>query len=294
MRTGFLLTTSILLDAVLSVVNFLVAIDGGSRIVLSQAVYVAADMVGIAMLSWGFLASRRPPDIDHPFGYGKERFFWAFTASLVTFSLAGLGVFITGLEQTVAPHPPGQIGLALVVVGATLAASLVGVYLVLRELRAGQRSVQSFLESAQLSIKTVFYQDIVSSVGSALAFGGLLLVDRTDNGVVDGIFACGLGLLMLLTGFILAAESRSLLVGQSISRQEAGRVLAVVERDPRVRSVRGIQSMLLGPDDALVALRLNFQDGLTTDEIERVIDDLSAAVRRETPVVRHLVIEPES
>ena len=71
-------------------------------------------------------------------------------------------------------------------------------------------------------------------------------------------------------------------------------MLAVVERDPRVRSVRGIQSMLLGPDDALVALRLNFQDGLTTDEIERVIDDLSAAVRRETPVVRHLVIEPES
>jgi cation diffusion facilitator family transporter len=294
MRAGFILSAAIVLDAVLFVANFLVALAGGSRVVFSQAVYNIADLVGIAMISWGYLASQRPPDVNHPFGYGKERFFWAFNATLVTFTLAGLGVFVTGIEQAIDPHPLSDLTLSLLVVGVSFAVSVVGVLTVLSELQRTNRTVQSFLESSQQSIKTVFYQDVVSSAGSAIAFFGLLVVARSGNAVLDGIFACGVGLMMLLTGFILAAESRALLVGKSLSRPEASHILAVVERDPRVRKVRGIQSMLLGPDDALVALRLNFQDGLTTDDLEHAIDQIAESVRREIPLVRHLIIEPES
>lgn len=294
MRQGFVLSASIVLDAALFGLNLFVALLGGSRVVLSQAVFAGADLVGLVMLGWGFLASQRAPDVDHPFGYGKERFFWAFIASLVTFSLAGLGVLITGIDQALAPRSLTQPLLSLLVVGGTLAASLVGLWVVLKELRSTQSSVVSFLESSQQSMKTVFYQDLVSAVGSTLAFGGIAAVYATGSDVLDGLVAAGVGLVMMLTGIFLAAESRELLVGKSLTRLETSRILAIVEKHPRLRRVRGIQSMLLGPDDALLALKLNFQDGMTTDEIEHTIDEISFTLRNAMPVIRHIIIEPES
>ena len=106
--------------------------------------------------------------------------------------------------------------------------------------------------------------------------------------------AVGVGVLLSVTGVLLAGESRELLVGKAISPGEARRVLDLVEKDARVRKVRGLQSMMLGPEDILVALRVNFQDGLTTDQIEGAIDQISARLRESFPMMRHLLIEPES
>jgi cation diffusion facilitator family transporter len=294
MRTGLVLWVSLLLGGVLFVLNFTVAIAGGSRDVLSQAVFSIADVIGSGMLMWGYIAGKRAPDVNHPFGYGKERFFWAFAASLVTFSLSGTGVLILGFDQMLNPHPVTDLTDSVLVVGATLAVSVASLTIILRELRATQSTVTSFLESSQQSVKTIFYQELVSVAGSALAFGGILLVYETGRPVLDGATAVGVALLMLLTGVVLAAESRELLVGKALSHRQASQIITRVERDLRVRRIRSFQSMMLGPDDALLALRLNFTDGLTTDEIERAIDDIAASIRTEMPYIRHLVIEPES
>jgi len=112
--------------------------------------------------------------------------------------------------------------------------------------------------------------------------------------VIDGVAASAVGAILVATGFVVAAETREFLVGKAISRSSARLVIGVVERDPRVRKVRGFQSMLLGPDDALVALKVNFQDGLTTDQIESAIDQVSLELRMAFPALRHLIIEPES
>jgi cation diffusion facilitator family transporter len=294
MRTGFVLWVSLLLGAVLFLLNLDVAGVGGSRAVLSQAVYNVADLIGSGMLMWGLVAARRPPDIKHPFGYGKERFFWAFAASLVTFSLSGTGVLILGIDQMLNPHPVTDLPNSVLVVGVTLLASVASLAIILRELRRTQSSVSSFLGSAQQSVKTIFYQDLVSAAGSALAFVGIVAVYETGRPFLDGATAVGVAVMMLLTGVVLAAESRELLVGKALSLQQARQIVARVERDARVRRVRSFQSMMLGPEDALLALRLNFTDGLTTDEIERAIDDIAASIRSELPFIRHLVIEPES
>ena len=294
MRRGLILSVAILLDAGLFVLNLLVARADGSRAVLSQAVFNIADLVGSGMLAWGVLASRRPPDVDHPFGYGKERFFWAYTASLVTFSLAGAAVLLEGISQAAAPHPLVDLRTAVAVLALTFGTSVGEVLLLLTELAADRSGVQDFLESSHQGMKTIFYQDLVGSVGSAFALGGIVAVDLTGNAALDGIGAAGVGLLMLLTGILLASESRALLVGKSLDRNVGHRIVALVERDPRVRTVRSLQSMLLGPEDALLALRLNFEDGLTTDDIERAIDDIGRALRREHPELRHVIIEPES
>ncbi len=294
MRSEVVIWATIVLDAGLSAVNFLVAERSGSHAVLSQAVYSLADLVAGVLLLLGTLTSQRPPTYDHPFGFGKERFFWSFTSILVNFTIAGLLVLIGGVDQILRPEPIARVGEALLVVGATIAASIVSLWVTLREVRRSRETLQSLLESSHQGLKSIFYQDVVSICGSIVAFSGILAVYRTGNDAVDGVAAALVGILLIVTGFVLAAESRELLVGKAISPTQARAVLQVVERHPRVRKVRTFQSMMLGPDDVLIALRVNLQDGLTTDEVEAAIDELSASVKGEFPVVRHLVIEPES
>ncbi|HKV89762.1 MAG TPA: cation diffusion facilitator family transporter [Thermoplasmata archaeon] len=294
MRPQVIIGATVALSAVLFVVNLLVAVRSASHAVLSQAIYTVTDLIGGALILWGFVASQRPPTYDHPFGYGKERFFWGFTGSLVTFTIAGLLVIVDSAGQIVDPAPVTDLPQSLAVVGVTLLFSGIGILVTLRELRHGKETLSNLLGSAHQGLKTIFYQDVVSVFGSIVAFVGIAIVYVTHKTVVDGIAAFGVGILLFLTGLVLAAESRPLLVGKAVSPEQARTILQIVERDARVRKVRGFQSMMLGPDDVLVALRINFQDGLNTDQIENAIDQVSLALRQTFPAIRHLVIEPEA
>ncbi len=294
MRTQVILITTLVLNTVLFGVNLAVAFLSGSRTVLSQAILAITDLLGSALLLGGLYLSRRPADLEHPFGFGKERFFWAFVSIIVTFTSAGLIALITGLEQLFDPHTVSHLGTGIAVVAATLGASLLGIFVTLREVRRAHLTVRGFLESPHQGLKSVFYQDLVSVVAAAVALGGLAAVYRTEDPVIDGAIAVFEGLLLAATGFILSFQSREYLVGRAISSSEARAILGLVERNARVARVRSMQSMQLGPDDALLALRVNFQDGLTTDQIEAAVDQVSASLRVAYPRLRHIIIEPES
>ncbi|MCI4336102.1 MAG: cation diffusion facilitator family transporter [Thermoplasmata archaeon] len=294
MRPQVIIWATLGLNAALFGVNLAVALVSDSRAVLSQAIYTVTDLVGSLVLMWGYTVSQRPPDVAHPFGRGKERFFWAFTASLITFSTAGLLTLLSGLAQVAAPVPVSHLPEALASVGATLVTSLAGITVTVREVRAGNQTLDSFLESAHQGLKTIFYQDIVSVFGSAVVIGGLAVLYETHDYVVDGITATAVGAILIATGFVIAAETREFLVGKALPQSLARELIQVMESDPRVRKVRSLQSMLLGPDDALLAAKVNFQDGMTTDQMEAAIDQISLAMRKRSPQLRHVIIEPES
>ncbi len=294
MRPQVVLLSTLLLNATLFAANLYIALISGSRTILAEAILAVTDLIGSALLLWGLRLSRRPADLQHPFGFGKERFFWAFVSIVVTFTIAGIVALVTGIDQWADPRPIGHLAEGLAVVGATLVASLIGISVTLRELRLGRETLQGLLESSHEGLKSIFYQDAVAVVGAVIALGGLLAVYETHLDAIDGAVAATEGLLLVATGFVLTAESREYLVGRALAPQVARDLLGLVERDPRVLRVRSIQSMQLGPDDALVALRINFQDGLTTDQLESAIDQVGQSVRSSYPLVRHLVIEPES
>jgi cation diffusion facilitator family transporter len=294
MRPQVVIIATLLLNASLFAVNLSVALLSGSRAVLSQAIYTVTDLVGSAFLLWGLYLSRRPADYDRPFGHGRERFFWAFVSIVVTFTVAGLLALTVGFEQLVDPTKITHIGDALLVVGGTVLASMAGIYVTLRELGRSRETLGALLASANQGLKSIFYQDLVAIVGALAAFVGLVIVYRTGDDRVDGLTAVVEGLVLFAAGVVLSAESREYLVGRALQPADTRAILSIVERDPRVAKVRGLYSMLLGPEDALLALRINFQDGLTTDQIEQTIDQVTAAIRKSRPTVHHVVIEPES
>ncbi|MGD1099341.1 MAG: cation diffusion facilitator family transporter [Thermoplasmata archaeon] len=294
MRSQVIIVATLLLNGALFALNLDVAVMSGSRAVLAQAIYSVTDLLGAVILLWGLYASRLPADYRHPFGRGKERFYWALISIVVTFTVAGIIALTTGIDQAASPAAISHIGEALLVVGATLAVSAVSIAVTLRELRRSQQTLQSFLESRHIGLKSVFYQDVVSIIGCLVAFVALVIVYRTGQYAADGAAAIIEGVLLVITGLVLTLESRGLLIGQALDPEEARTILAVVERNPRVSKVRALQSMVLGPDDALLALRINFHDGLTTDQIEATIDEVTLALQQSHPVLRHIVIEPEA
>jgi cation diffusion facilitator family transporter len=294
MRPQVIIVATILLSATLFVVNLAVAIASGSRAVLAQAIYTLTDLVGSGLLLWGLYLSRRPASHEYPFGRGKERFFWAFVSIVVTFTVAGVVALTEGVDQIVSPTPVTHLGEGLLVVGATIVVSVASIWVTLRELRFSRQALITLLESANQGLKAIFYQDLVSIVGSLVAFGGLAVVYHTGRPLADGVSAAVEGALLIATGFVLTAESREYLIGRALAPEDARAMLAVVERNAHVAKVRSLQSMLLGPDDALLALRINFQDGMTTDELESAIDQVTASLRDAYPILRHIVIEPES
>lgn len=294
MRTQVVIVATVLLNAALFAANLAVAEISGSRAVLAQAIYSITDLVGSALLLWGLYLSRRPADYQYPFGRGKERFFWAFVSILVTFTIAGIVALVTGFEQTVAPESISHIPEAILVVAASLVVSLAGIWITLRELRIARQTLQALLESANQGLKSVFYQDLVTIVASLVALGGLAVVYRTHLDAIDGVTAALEGFLLVATGFLLTAESREYLIGRALEPTVARTVLRLVEQDPRVGRVRSLQSMLLGPEDALLVLRINFRDDLTTDQIERAVDEVGLNIKGQYPMLRHIIIEPES
>jgi cation diffusion facilitator family transporter len=294
MRPQVVIVATLVLSGTLFAINLVVAIASGSRAVLAQAIFTVTDLVGSGLLLWGLHLSRRPASHEYPFGRGKERFFWAFVSIVVTFTVAGVFALTEGVDQIVTPVPLSHLGEALLVVGATIVVSVLSIWVTLRELRLSRQTLASLLESANQGLKSIFYQDLVSIIGSVVAFVGLVVVYRTGHPLADGVSAAIEGVLLIATGFVLTAESREYLIGKALAPEDARAMLAVVERNPAVAKVRSLQSMLLGPDDALLALRINFQDGMTTDQLEAAIDQVTLALRGSYPVLRHIIIEPES
>ncbi|MDE1820626.1 MAG: cation diffusion facilitator family transporter [Euryarchaeota archaeon] len=294
MRTQLVLVASFALNVAFLAVNFVVFEAGGSHAVLSQAVNAATDLVAGLMILWGQRAAQFPASPTHPFGRGKERFFWAYSAGLVAFCLAGAFVMVFALQEILSPHPVGALREGLLTVAVTFAGNLASIFVVLLELRRDGGTVRALLTSMHLGVKTVFLQDAVSVLGGAVALLGLFLVQVTGLFALDGVAAFIVGASLLFMGLALARDGRELLVGRSRGAEETRALLALVEKYPPVRQVVGVQSMLLGPDDELVGLRVNFADDLSTNEVEMHIDRLGELIREHFPRIHYLLIEPES
>jgi cation diffusion facilitator family transporter len=291
-RTRSVIAATLSLDTAFFIANFLVFYFGGSRAVLSQALYTITDVIAGVMIYWGVKVSLEPPTHTHPFGRGKERFFWAFTAGLVTFSVAGFLVLVEGILEIMSPVHIIDLPEALATVAATLVASLVSLAIVLEEIREQKVTFETIMESEHQEIKMILVQDIVSMMGAGVALTGILLVYMTGNVLYDGLAASVVGALLVGTGFVFAMDAREFLVGKGVSAEDGKTILSIVERYPFVRQVQGMQSMLMGPDEVLVGLRVNFVNELTTDDVEMHIDQLRQFVTGEFPRIKHLLIEP--
>lgn len=281
----------------IALIKFVTSFITGSTALLAEAVHSLADGANQGFLLVGIRLSRRPPDPEHPFGHSKERYFWAFVVSIFIFIVGAFFSVYEGIHKIKDPTPLERTfwGYAVILSAAFFESlALRAAYANLKPHIKSKGLFCALRESKTPGIFIAFLEDSAALLGLALAFLGLLLTQLTGNPVFDGLASVAIGVLLGFIALFISSETKSLLIGEAVSREELERIREAIRAVPEVQEVIDVLTMHLGPDDVLVNLNVNFVDGLTTDQVEEAIDKVEKAVQEVLPSVKKIFVEAES
>ena len=273
------------------------AVISGSSAMLAEAIHSLADTGNQALLLLGLRRAEKPPDELHPFGHGKERFFWTFVVAMSLFSLGAAFSIFHGIEGLVNGHevPDPTIALIVLVLSALFEGSAFRTAWGQFQAKRGDRSVPAALEEAKdPEVLTVIGEDSAALSGIAIAIAGLLLANFTGKAAFDAAASIGIGIVLAVVAFLLAREMLNLLLGESASEPVRREIVAITQRSHDVDHVVDLRTMHIGPADLLIAMDVLFHDGLDTDAIEAAIDRIEDEIRSAVPEARAIFVEPET
>lgn len=280
--------------AVAKFVGFLITRSAG---LLAESGHSLADTGNQALLMLGSKRGKRPADRAHPFGYGSERYFWAFVVALVLFSMGGLFALYEGIEKLRHPHRVDNAAVAFVILAIAICLETFSLRTAVKEakpLRAQGTSWVQFIRTSKApELPVVLLEDVGAEVGLAFAMVGLFLAEATGNPRWDAVGSVAIGLLLVVIALVLAAEMKPLLIGEAASDSDVAMITAALQSSANVNSVIHLRTVHLGPDDLLVAAKVDFEHSLTVEQLAEAIDRAEAALRNAVPKTTSIYIEPD-
>ena len=298
MATGnrVIVLAALVANGLIAVLKFIAAAVTGSTAMLAEGFHSVADSGNQLFLLRGAAASRFQASVRFPFGRGKEAYFWAFMVAVFLFVGGGVVAFMEGLDRIRHPHlAEVDLTFNLIVLGvAGFFEIFVAFRPALREFNRarGSRGVwRTIRESKDPTLIVVLFEDSVAVLGLTVAAGGLLLAEATGDPVWDGVASLVIGVLLAVTAWILAVETKGLLVGESASRSVRASIRTAALSVPEVESVERLLTMHLGPDDLLVNMDLTVEEGLTAADVERITQAVEGEIARLVPGVSKVFIE---
>ena len=280
--------------AVSKFVGFLVT---GSAGLAAESVHSLADTANQGLLFLGSSRGAKERDEDHPFGHERERFFWAFIVALILFSMGGLFALYEGISKLRHPHETESMGIALAILGVAILLEGFSLRTALREVAhvrlPGQTLWRFIREAKHPELPTVVLEDIAAEAGLVIAFAGVLLGHWTGNPRWDAAGSVAIGLLLIIVAFILGAEMKSLLMGETASTTDRLNLESALRGSPHVARVIYMHTQHVGPDVILVATKVIFDPSLPAVEVSQAIDVAELNMRAAVPQARFIFIEPD-
>jgi cation diffusion facilitator family transporter len=284
-------------NLLVTLTKFIAAWWTGSSAMLSEAFHSFVDTSNQALLLYGMAQAARRPDATHPLGYGRELYFWSFIVALLVFALGAGGSIVQGIDHIL--HPTAitdpivnyiVLGCAFVFEGAS--------WWIAREEFAASKGRMGYYEAVQRSKDPpaflVLFEDSAALLGLAIAFLGTALTQWLGNPLYDGLASIGIGLLLAMAGFILARETKGLLIGESASPALEQSILKIAEECPDVDGANGLITFQLGPHQVFATISLEFADDLRTQDIETKVVRLENLIRAAHPEVIALFVKPQT
>ncbi len=270
----------------------------GSSAMLSEAAHSVADTTNQVFLLVSLSFSQRRPDAEHPFGYGKERFFWAFMAAVTIFVSGAVFSAFQGIERiTAGTADKESFGVAYAVLGFALVAEGISLARAVRQTRAeareaGRAHLEFVRRSRDPTTKTVLFEDTAAVVGVVLALAGVAASQVTGDPRWDGVASLAIAVLLAGVAVGLGHQTYELLIGQAAEPEERRAIEGVLGRHPGVVAVGDLFTMVLAPDQVLVAAHVDVDDDLEGDDVEQMAQDLEEDLRREVPSVAQVFLDP--
>ncbi len=279
----------------IAVAKFAAFLITGSASMMAESIHSVADTGNQGLLFLGGARSRKPADEQHQFGYGAERYFWAFVVALVLFSLGAMFSLYEGIEKLLNPHELESPAVAFIVLGVAAVLESLSLRTAVREStpHRGNLSWWQFIRRTKTpELPVVLLEDVGALFGLAFAFVGLGLATITGDTRYDAIGSIVIGLLLGAIAIVLAIEMKSLLIGESAGRRTDAAIRAAIDASPEVRRMIHIRTLQLGPDELLIATKLDI-DAPDTATLAAAIDAIEVRIRAAVPTAHLIYIEPD-
>ena len=279
--------------AIAKFVGFLITASAG---LLAESFHSLADTGNQGLLLLGSSRGKREPSTRHPFGYGRERYFWAFVVAMILFSLGGLFAIFEGVSKFRHPHETEYLGLAIAVLALAVVLESMSLATAVRETRkiAGRTRLFHFIrESRQPELPVVLLEDIGAETGLVVALFGVVMTSITGNPRWDAVASIVIGVILVVIAMFLASETKSLLIGESVSDTDAEKLVKAIEDQPDVMRIIHIRTQHLSPEQVLVAAKIEFRHSLSNPELAQAIDAVEAQIRLAVPTAEKIFIEPD-
>ncbi len=269
----------------------------GSAGLLAEAGHSLADTGNQGLLILGGKKAKQKPTAQHQFGFGSERYFWAFVVALVLFSMGGLFALYEGIQKVVQPHQTESVAVAVVILFAAIGLESFSLMTALKEVRhvkPKSMSYWTFIRTAKSpELPIVLLEDVGAETGLVIALIGLGLAEATGNPRWDAIGSVAIGILLVAIAIILAVRMKQLLIGESASDLDQRSVQDSLTDSDQVERVIHLRTVYLGPDEMMVAAKLAFAPDMSLAAIATAIDAAEARVRHCVPAVGLIYIEPD-
>lgn len=280
----------------IAVTKFIAWAFSGSASMLAEGVHSLADSGNQILLIVGGRTSQRKATEEHPFGYGRDRYVYAFVVSIILFSVGGVFSIYEGIEKLSHPHPLEMWWLPLIVLVAAMVMEGFSLRTAISESRPlkGQQSWVAFIRRAKApELPVVLLEDFAALIGLVFAFLGVSLSVITGNSVWDGIGTLFIGALLIAVAIALGIETKSLLVGEGANPADRDAIVAAILDGPEIERIIHLKTLYLGPDELLVAAKLAFGADERLSTVAAAIDKVEERVRAAVPVARVLYFEPD-
>jgi cation diffusion facilitator family transporter len=281
----------------IAVTKFVAAAFTGSAAMLSEAIHSVVDTGNGGLMLLGVYRSRRPPDFDHPFGHGRELYFWTLIVAVLIFAVGGGMSIYEGITHIRHPAPSENRGWSYAVLG--FAAVFEGTswffgWKAFNADRGGRGVLEAIHVSKDPTSFSVLLEDSAALAGLLVAFAGIFAGGRLGMPRLDGVASVVIGLLLCAVAVVMVYESKGLLVGEGLDRDSLRELRALVESDPAVESVQHLYTVYQGAHEVLLAVELHFRVTLSALEVRRAVARLKAGIKARHPDVARIYFGAES
>lgn len=295
-RENIVLYGALLANVGIAIAKFVAAAISGSSSMLTEGVHSLVDSGNQLLLLYGQAKAKRPPDASHPFGYGRELYFWAFVVAILIFAVgAGVSIY-EGWVHIAQPEPLRDPTINYVVLGVAVLLEGTSWAIAVREFN-GKRGASSWWQSIRRSKDPagfiVLFEDSAALIGLGIAGVGVWASHHYADPRIDGVASIAIGLILAGVAVLLAREAKGLLIGESADPAIVAVVWAILDKRPQISAVNHVRTIHTAPDAVFVAISADFVDDLPMGEAESLIEDIEREMKARVPELTSIYIRPE-
>ncbi|MDQ3576618.1 MAG: cation diffusion facilitator family transporter [Actinomycetota bacterium] len=282
-------------NAGIAVAKFIGFLITGSSSMLAESVHSVADTSNQGLLLLGQKTAQRAATKSHPFGYGRDRYFYSFVVALILFTLGSVFALYEGIHKVGHPEPLSSAIVAVIILVVAIGLECYSFYTAIVESKKvkGDATWWGFIRQSKTpELPVVLLEDAGALFGLILALAGVSLTVITGDPVWDGIGTICIGVLLGVIAIILIIEMKSLLIGEGSSAPELARIEDELATGKVVRIIH-IRTQYIGPDELLIAAKIEMRPGMVLEEVAAAIDDAEARIRAAVPAARLIYLEPD-